>query len=169
MAVNLKKIAGDFRLMNSGPNGGLGEIKLAPLQLGSTIMPGKVNPVIPEMVICAALKVMANDLALSMAAGHGELELNAFAPLIAESLLESLSILTSVTELFRLKAVETLEACPRRCQELLDNSLAKAVKYTASLGYDRVNEVINRHQGRAADVLEALEEELNSPSEPENS
>ena len=89
MAVNLIKIANDLRLMNSGPYGGIGELHLKPMQTGSTIMPGKVNPVIPEMVIQTSIKVMANDSAISMAASHGEFELNAFMPLIADSLLES--------------------------------------------------------------------------------
>lgn len=162
MAVNLKKIAGDLRIMNSGPRGGLGEIRLQPLQMGSTIMPGKVNPVIPEMVICASLKVIANDLALTMAAGSGELELNALAPLIAESLLESLAILTQATELFRKKAVETLEAVPERCLELLRKSMAQAVKYTPLLGYDRVSQIISQNPDSPELVLAALEKELNS-------
>ncbi len=84
------KISNDLRLMNSGPHGGLGEIRLAAMQLGSTIMPGKYNPVIPEMTMQAAMKVIANDTAVTMAAAHGEFELNAFFPLIADALLERL-------------------------------------------------------------------------------
>ncbi|MDR2423005.1 MAG: aspartate ammonia-lyase [Deltaproteobacteria bacterium] len=160
MAVNLKKIAGDFRLMNSGPYGGLGEIRLAPLQLGSTAMPGKVNPVVPEMVVCAALKVMANDLALTMAAGHGELELNAFVPVIAESLLESLELLTQAANIFRLKAVATVEANPGRCRELLEKSLARAAQYAPLLGYDRVTQIIGQWPDRPSQALAALEAEF---------
>ncbi|MDR1394567.1 MAG: aspartate ammonia-lyase [Deltaproteobacteria bacterium] len=160
LAVNLQKIAMDLRLMNSGPRGGLGEVRLAPLQMGSTIMPGKVNPVIPEMVICASMKVMANDLALSMAASRGEFELNAFAPLIAESLLESLDLLTQAAILFRQKAVETLEAVPERCLEHLDQSLARAVRYTPHLGYDRVSRILAEEKGTPAEIMEVLEKEL---------
>jgi aspartate ammonia-lyase len=90
LAVSLMKISNDLRLMNSGPHGGLGEIRLAAMQLGSTIMPGKYNPVIPEMTMQAAMKVIANDTAVTMAAAHGEFELNAFFPLIADALLERL-------------------------------------------------------------------------------
>ncbi|MDR2141970.1 MAG: aspartate ammonia-lyase [Deltaproteobacteria bacterium] len=156
MAVNLRKIAGDLRLMNSGPHGGLGEISLEPLQMGSTIMPGKVNPVIPEMVICAALKVMANDLALTMAAGQGEFELNALAPLIADSLLESLEILIQATELFRKKAVTTLTARPERCAELLAKSLAPAARYLPILGYDQVSQILEEFRDQPQAALAAL-------------
>jgi aspartate ammonia-lyase len=160
MAVNLKKIAGDLRLMNSGPYGGLGEIRLAPRQMGSTIMPGKVNPVIPEMVVCVAYKVMANDLALTMAAGDGEFELNAFVPIIAESLLESLELLTEATRLFRTLCVTTLSAVPERCQELLDRSLAKVASFSPILGYDRVSQIVGAHPGRPDKALMALNAEL---------
>ena len=92
LAVNLMKIANDLRLMNSGPHGA--SVKSAYLrQQGSSIMPGKVNPVIPEMVMQCAMKVMADDSAIAMAAAHGEFELNAFEPLIADCLLESLQLL----------------------------------------------------------------------------
>jgi aspartate ammonia-lyase len=165
MAVNLQKISGDLRLMNSGPFGGLGEIRLAPHQLGSTIMPGKVNPVIPEMVMCASLRVIANDLALTMAAGRGELELNAFVPVIAESLLESLEMLIQVTELFRVKAVETLEAVPERCQELLSRSLAVAAEYAPVMGYDRVSRIIGLYPNRPDLALAALEAEYQPRAE----
>jgi aspartate ammonia-lyase len=162
LAVNLKKIAGDLRLMNSGPYGGLGEIRLAPLQLGSTIMPGKVNPVLPEMVVCAAYKVMANDLALTMAAGDGEFELNAFVPVIAESLLNSLELLVAATDLFRTKAVVTLAPEPTRCLELLDRSLAAAASYAPYLGYDRVSQIVNQYPGDPKLALEKLEKAKNS-------
>jgi aspartate ammonia-lyase len=109
LAVNLIKIANDLRLMNAGPHGGIGEIRLAALQAGSTIMPGKVNPVIPEMVMQAAMKAISNDAAVTLAAAHGEFELNAFLPLIADSLLESLSLLTRSVEIFREKCVDRIE------------------------------------------------------------
>jgi aspartate ammonia-lyase len=157
LAVNLMKIASDFRLMNSGPRGGLGEIKLADLQMGSTIMPGKVNPVIPEMVIEVAIKVMANDLAVTMAAAHGEFELNAFSPLIAESLLESLGILERTVVIFRKNCLETLKPNIERCSKLLSDSLAFATAYTPKLGYDLVSKIIEDHQGRPDLVLAALE------------
>lgn len=126
LAVNLMKIANDLRLMNSGPKGGFGEISLEALQAGSTIMPGKINPVIPEMVMQVAMKVIANDTAITMAAAHGEFELNAFMPLIADSLLESLELLTTATELFRAKCISSLQPNTERCRELLELSYAFA-------------------------------------------
>ncbi|MDR0622607.1 MAG: aspartate ammonia-lyase [Deltaproteobacteria bacterium] len=156
LAVNLMKIAGDFRLMNSGPRGGLGEIRLADLQTGSTIMPGKVNPVIPEMVIEVAIKVMANDLAVTMAAAHGDFELNAFAPLIAEALLESLGLLAKTVTVFRKNCLETLRPNIQRCAQLLSDSLAFATSYVPKLGYDRVASIIEENQGDPAKVLAVL-------------
>jgi aspartate ammonia-lyase len=142
LAVNLSKIAGDLRLMNSGPRGGLGEIRLAPLQKGSTAMAGKVNPVIPEMVLQLGIRVFANDSAITMAASRGEFELNPFGPLIADSLLESLSLLKGGCFLFRTKCVETLTADGERCRELLDSSWAFALSWAPLLGYERVAEII---------------------------
>ncbi len=157
LAVNLMKISGDLRLMNSGPYGGIGEIKLKSLQVGSTIMPGKVNPVIPEMVTQIAMRVMANDYAITMAAAHGEFELNAFLPLIADSLLESLELLIKAVEIFRCNCIETLKANKERCEEILDNSYAFATAYTGILGYDKVSEVIKEHEGKSELIRETLE------------
>lgn len=160
LAVNLMKIANDFRLMNSGPHGGFGEIKLAPMQLGSTIMPGKVNPVIPEMVMQTAMRVIANDSAITTAAFHGEFELNAFLPLIADSLLESLSLLLNAVNLFRTKCVELVEPDKERCNELLKQSYAFATAYTKVLGYDRVSEIIAENAGDMKEMKRVLEEEV---------
>lgn len=150
LAVNLMKISNDLRIMNSGPYGGIGEIHLQHHQYGSTIMPGKVNPVIPEMVIQCAIKVMANDNAISMAAAHGEFELNANTPLVADSLLESLEIMVNAVKLFREKAVKTLIADEERCKEILERSYAFATSYTKILGYDRVSEVVKNNPPEVA-------------------
>lgn len=158
LAVSLMKIAGDFRLMNSGPHGGFGELKLAALQLGSTIMPGKVNPVMAEMTIQAAMKVIANDTAVTMAAAHGEFELNAFFPLIAETLLESLSLMERTVYLFRTKCVELVEPDRARCQALLDGSFAFATGYTQLLGYDTVSAIIAQYRGDSEKIRLALKE-----------
>ena len=157
LAVNLMKIANDLRLMNSGPKGGLGEIRLEPLQLGSTIMPGKINPVIPEMVMQVAMKVIANDTAITMSAAHGEFELNAFMPLIADSLLESLELLSTATELFRTKCISTLQPNVERCLELLELSYAFATAYTPELGYDKVTEIIDESAGNTDLAKKLLE------------
>lgn len=142
MAVNLMKIANDLRLMGSGPGGGLGELRLAPMQQGSSIMPGKVNPVICEMTMQCAMRAIANDSAITMAAAHGELELNAFMPLIADSLLESLELLARATELFRTRCVELLEPRPERMREHLERSSAFGLSYAGALGYDAVARVL---------------------------
>ena len=140
MAVNLMKIAGDLRWMNSGPKGGLGEITLQEVQAGSTIMPGKVNPVIPEMVTQVAIKVMANDQAVTMAASSGNFELNAFLPLIADCLLESLELLIHATELFRTKCIDTLKVNEEQCRKHLEGSLAEVTHKAVEIGYDNAAE-----------------------------
>ena len=147
LAVNVFKIANDLRWMNSGPKGGLGEIRLAPLQMGSTIMPGKVNPVIPEAVMEAAMKVMANDTAVTMAAAQGDFELNAFLPLIAEALLESLALMETAVKIFRQKCVDLIEADEERCRELLEQSSAFATAYTPLLGYETVSRILKQCHG----------------------
>ncbi|MBP1736425.1 MAG: aspartate ammonia-lyase [Oscillospiraceae bacterium] len=158
LAVNLMKVSNDIRLMGSGPRGGLGELRLAPMQAGSTIMPGKVNPVIPEMVMQVSIRVMSNDCAITMAAAHGEFELNAFLPLIAHCLLESLSLLNQAVTLFRTKCVEIVEPDRKQCLSLLNRSCAFATAYTAFLGYDTVSRVVAEHSGDPALVLQTLEE-----------
>ena len=158
LSVNLMKISNDLRLMNSGPKGGLSEITLAPLQMGSTIMPGKVNPVIPEMVMQVSMKVMANDYAISMAASHGEFELNAFLPLIADSLLESLELLANVAELFRTKCIELIKPNKERCKELLEMSYAFATAYTPYLGYERVSKIVEESEGNPKKAEEMLKQ-----------
>lgn len=137
LAVNLMKIAGDLRLMASGPAGGFGEIVLPALQKGSTIMPGKVNPVIPEMITQTCLRVCAHDQEISMAASIGNLELNAFLPLIADALLDSLELLVHSVNTFRVKCIDGIRANAPRCQELLEASDVN--RYTLSVpteGYE---------------------------------
>jgi aspartate ammonia-lyase len=148
LSVNLSKIAGDIRLMNAGPSGGIGEITVQPLQMGSTIMPGKVNPVIPEMVIQAVIRVQANDFAITTAASRGEFELNAFLPLIADSLLESLSLLDRTVCLFRTKCIETITPNEDRCAALLDSSAAYAASLVPELGYDEAERLVKERKRR---------------------
>lgn len=157
LAVNLMKISGDLRLMNSGPRGGFGEIKLKAMQQGSTIMPGKVNPVIPEMVTQCSIKVIALDSAVTMAASKGEFELNAFLPLIADSLLESLKLLIGAVKSFRTKCIDTLQAMPERCSELLEGSAGFAASYVPLLGYDKVSEIVSSNEPESAKkILDSL-------------
>ncbi len=157
LAVNLMKISTDLRLMNSGPNGGLGEVSLAPMQQGSSIMPGKINPVIPEMVTQCSMRVMANDSAITMAAAHGEFELNAFTPLIAESLLESLRLMTAAVRIFRGKCIEPLRVNEEKCRKHLDASYAFAVSYIGVLGYDAVSRIVHENSPQQArQILEQM-------------
>jgi len=157
LAVNLSKIAHDLRLLSSGPRAGLGEILLPERQAGSSIMPGKVNPVIPEAVNQAAFHVIASDLAVTLAAQSGQLELNAFLPLIADSLLEELSLLKNAVRLFRERCVELLEPDADRCRELLDASAARATAYTPVLGYDAVAETMEKCGNAPEPLYEELE------------
>lgn len=145
LAVNLMKIANDFRIMNSGPGGGIGELRLKAMQQGSTIMPGKVNPVIPEMTMQCAIRIIANDTAITMAAAHGEFELNAFLPLIADSLLESLELAERAVTIFREKCVETVEPDVQNCKKYLEQSYAFATAYTPKLGYETVAKIIKEN------------------------
>jgi aspartate ammonia-lyase len=163
--TNLLKIANDLRLLSSGPRGGLGEIELPQLQAGSTMMPGKVNPVIPEMIGQIAMKVMANDLAITMAAASGQLELNAFAPLMAESLLESLELLERGVLLFREKCIEGIKAQRERCLEHLEHSAVLATALVHHLGYDEAGRIAKRALKENKTVREVLLEDGRLPAE----
>jgi aspartate ammonia-lyase len=135
-AVNLLKISNDLRLLASGPSGGINEVILPEVQAGSTIMPGKVNPVIPEMVAQVAIKVMANDYAITTAASMGQLELNAFLPLIAESLLQSLELLCDAVKIFRDKCIKNIKMNEQKCRDNLEKSSALAAGLIHYIGYD---------------------------------
>lgn len=140
LAVNLMKIASDLRLMASGPFGGLHEITLPALQRGSTIMPGKVNPVMPEMVSQAAMRVIANDTAITLAASNGNFELNAFLPLIADSLLESLELLRDTAILFQKNCIDGILADEQSCLETLKCSRVDLYHRSTEIGYDKAEE-----------------------------
>jgi aspartate ammonia-lyase len=135
-AVNLLKISNDLRLLNSGPRGGFGELRLEARQVGSSIMPGKVNPVIPECVAQCAMQTIANDTAITLAAASGQLELNAFMPLIADALLDSLTLLRNAVTRFRAACIDTLEADPDACARHLHASTAPALFLVPTLGYE---------------------------------
>jgi aspartate ammonia-lyase len=140
-AMDLLKIGGDLRLMSSGPEAGLGEIRLPRRQAGSSIMPGKVNPVIPEAVSQAALLVAGYDSTIAAAAGLGSLELNAFLPLIAACLLQSLTLLAHSCEILRRHCVEGIEADEARCAAHVHASSAAATALVPAVGYEAASEV----------------------------
>ena len=149
-AANLLKIASDLRLLASGPATGLGEIGLPALQAGSSIMPGKVNPVIPECVGQVALRVMANHQAVTLAAGLGQLEINQYLPLLAHALLESLRLLGQTARIFADKCVAGITANEDRCRELVAASQALATVLVPALGYETVSGL--QAEARAAGI-----------------
>lgn len=144
LAVNLLKISNDLRLLNSGPRGGIGEIILPKVQAGSTIMPGKVNPVIAEMVGQVSMRVISNDTAITMASASGQLELNAFTPLIAECLLESLELLEKTVIIFKEKCIEDIQVNEKRCEKNLESSTAIVTALVHYIGYDRASQLAEK-------------------------
>ncbi|MDA3925293.1 MAG: aspartate ammonia-lyase [Kiritimatiellae bacterium] len=153
-AVNLLKISGDLRLLNSGPNGGFGEITLEARQVGSSIMPGKVNPVIPEAIAQCAMKTIANDSAITLAASNGQLELNAFLPLIADSLLDSLTILKNAVNTLRTKCIDSVVANPERCLQNLNASTAPALALVPHIGYEAAAKIAKEALDKNLSVFE---------------
>ncbi|MCL5103211.1 MAG: aspartate ammonia-lyase [Armatimonadetes bacterium] len=140
-AVNLAKIAGDLRILSSGPKAGFGEIKLPSLQAGSSIMPGKVNPVVTEAVSQAAFQIMANDNAITLAAMNGQLELNAFLPMLSHNLFQSLHLLRSAADLLADKCVRGIEADEPRCRDLVEHSFAMLTALSPYIGYESASDL----------------------------
>ncbi|GFZ32802.1 aspartate ammonia-lyase [Clostridium zeae] len=155
-ASNLIKISNDLRILNSGPRGGFGEIILPARQAGSSIMPGKVNPVIPEMVGQISMRVIANDTAITMAASSGQLELNAFIPLIAESMLESLELLEKAAILFREKCIDDILVNEKNCIENLEKSTALVTSLVPFIGYDKACELAKKALREDKSIREIL-------------
>jgi len=151
-ASNLLKVATDIRLLSSGPDAGLGELRLPPRQAGSSIMPGKVNPVIPEAVSQAALAVMANDQAITTACSLGNLELNAFLPLIADALLGSLELLANACSTFRRLCILGLEADEERCRRHVESSTASITALVDRIGYQAAQEIAGEAAGSGRTV-----------------
>ncbi len=141
LAVNLNKLASDLRLLYSGPQGGLGEIELPRVQAGSSIMPGKVNPVIPEAVNQAAFTVISNDQAITLAAQSGQLELNAMIPLLADKLLSNIELLQRTAKMFRKKCIRGIKANQDRCEQLLEESLGLLTALNPYIGYEKATEI----------------------------
>ena len=137
VAVGLSKIANDVRLLASGPRCGIGELRLPAVQPGSSIMPGKVNPVLCETVIQVAAQVVGNDTAVALGGLGGQLELNAMIPLIARNLLESIRLLANAVRLFAERCIDGLEADRERARALVEHSLAMVTVLVPRIGYDR--------------------------------
>jgi fumarate hydratase, class II len=142
VAVSLTKIANDLRLMGSGPRAGLAEIALPELQKGSSIMPGKVNPVIPEVVTQVAAQVIGNDAAITVGGLQGHFELNVFVPLIARNLLGSIALLASALRLLAEKCVDGIEANRETCERYAELTLSAATALNPYIGYDKATEIV---------------------------
>jgi fumarate hydratase class II len=161
VAVSLTKIAGDIRWLASGPRCGLGEITLPPLQPGSSIMPGKVNPVIPEAVLQVAMQVAGNDAAILLGGQSGYFELNTALPLIAHNLLQSIELLTSAAAVFADRCVRGIAADEERCAEYIEKSLALATVLVPHIGYDKASEIAKTAYSEGLTVKEvALREKV---------
>ncbi|GFN34462.1 aspartate ammonia-lyase [Tepidimicrobium xylanilyticum] len=143
-AVNLSKISNDLRLMSSGPRTGFGEINLPPRQNGSSIMPGKVNPVIPEVMNQIAFNIIGNDLTITMAVEAGQLELNAFCPIIFYKLFESIETLTNGVETLVENCIKGITANKERCEALVNNSIGIITSICPYVGYKKATIIANK-------------------------
>jgi aspartate ammonia-lyase len=141
IAVKLSKICNDLRLLSSGPRAGIGEINLPAVQAGSSIMPGKVNPVIPEVVNQVAFEVIGNDITVTMAAEAGQLQLNAFEPIIAHSLFKSIAHLAAACRTLSERCVQGITANRERARRFVDESTALVTALNPFIGYARSSEI----------------------------
>jgi fumarate hydratase, class II len=144
VAVSLTKIANDLRFLGSGPRAGLAEISLPELQKGSSIMPGKVNPVIPEVVTQVAAQVIGNDTAIAIGGMQGHFELNVFVPLMARNLLQSIKLLASACRLLDEKCVAGIEANRERTERYAEATLSAATALNPYIGYDQASEIVKQ-------------------------
>jgi fumarate hydratase class II len=158
VAVSLTKIANDLRLMGSGPRAGLAEIVLPELQKGSSIMPGKVNPVIPEVVTQVAAQVIGNDQAIAIGGMQGHFELNVFVPLIARNLLQSITLLANASRLLAEKCVDGIEANRETCERYAELTLSAATALNPYIGYDRATEIVKESASSGRPLREVARE-----------
>ena len=166
IAGSLLKIADDIRWLGSGPRAGLAEIVLPELQPGSSIMPGKVNPVMPEVVSQVAVQVIANDSAITWGSSLGRLDLNVFMPLIAVNLLDSIKLLASAAKVFDEKCVSGIAANRERCEELVERSLMLATALAPHIGYDKAAALAKRAHVENKTIRElAIAEKILSEAE----
>ena len=158
VAASLTKIANDIRLMGSGPRAGLAEIALPELQKGSSIMPGKVNPIIPEVVTQVSAQVIGNDVAITVGGMQGHFELNVFVPMIARNLLESIRLLASASRLFADKCVAGIEANKENLERYAELTLAAATALNPYVGYDKASEIVKEAVSSGRSLREVARE-----------
>jgi len=173
-AISCSKMANDFRLMSSGPRCGFEEINLPPMQNGSSIMPGKVNPVIPEVMSQAAFCVIGNDMTITMAAEAGQLELNYAEPVLYHKLFESITVLTGAVQTFTDNCVTGITANAERCRELVDGSVGVITAICPKVGYKESADIAKKAIATGASVREVLrttglftDEEIETILDPE--
>jgi fumarate hydratase, class II len=158
LAVSLTKIANDIRYLGSGPRAGLGEIALPELQKGSSIMPGKVNPVIPEVVTQVAAQVIGNDTAITVGGMQGHFELNVFVPLLARNVLDSVKLLAAASRLFAEKCVDGIVANRETCEHYAELTLSAATALNPYIGYDRGAEIVKEAAASGRSLREVARE-----------
>jgi aspartate ammonia-lyase len=159
IAAKLSKICNDLRLLSSGPRAGFGEIRLPPVQAGSSIMPGKVNPVIPEVVSQVAYLVIGDDLTVTMCAEGGQLQLNAFGPTIGYSILTSLRMLTAAIDTLTRRCVNGIEADRERCLGFVENSIGLVTALGPVLGHETCSRIARRALDERRTIAELVIEE----------
>jgi fumarate hydratase class II len=159
VAGSMNKIANDLRLLASGPRNGLGEIEQPENQPGSSIMPGKINPVVAESVNQVHKQVLGNDAAVSAGAARGELDLNLYKPVIAHNFLESAALLANAAETFGERFVAKLEANADHCKKAVDQSMALATALNPAIGYDAASKVAKQALAEGKTVREVAVEE----------
>jgi aspartate ammonia-lyase len=169
LAVKLSKICNDLRLLSSGPRTGFNEINLPPMQPGSSIMPGKVNPVIPEVVNQIAFKVIGNDLTVTMASEAGQLELNVMEPVIVQSIFESMEMLKNGMEVLKFRCVDGITANVDRCRDMVLNSIGIVTALNPVLGYETSSKLAKEALSNDRSVYDlVLEQNLMSKEELDN-
>jgi fumarate hydratase class II len=159
VAVSLTKIANDLRFLGSGPRAGLREIFLPELQKGSSIMPGKVNPVIPEVVTQVAAQVIGNDAAITIGGMQGHFELNVFVPLLARNLLQSIKLLAAASRLLDEKCVAGIEANREQAEHYAELTLSAAAALNPYIGYDKGTEIVKKAAASGRSLREVAREE----------
>src|SRR5689334_1287638 len=158
VAVSLTKVANDIRFLGSGPRAGLAEIALPELQKGSSIMPGKVNPVMPEVVTQVAAQVIGNDAAIAIGGMQGHFELNVFVPLLARNVLDSVKLLASSSRLFAEKCVDGIEANRENCERYAELTLSAATALNPFIGYDSASEIVKEAAASGRSLREVARE-----------
>ena len=165
IAVKLSKICNDLRLLSSGPRAGLNEINLPPVQAGSSIMPGKINPVIPEVVNQVAFEVIGNDVTVTMAAEAGQLQLNAFEPIILHSLGESITHLTAACRVLADRCVKGITANPDVTRAFVENSIGLVTALNPAIGYAAATEIAKEALATGRGVAELVLDRKLIPAE----